>query len=62
MQKLATQTLRDFKAKFKFENGKISLTPFTVKLGKINTDVSGSTSLPSSTINVTFTIKIFYLN
>ena len=44
MQKLATQTLRDFKAKFKFENGKISLTPFTVKLGKINTDVSGSTS------------------
>jgi hypothetical protein len=44
MQKLATQTLRDFKAKFKFENGKISLTPFTIKLGKINTDVSGSSS------------------
>ena len=44
MQKLATQTLRDFKAKFKFENGKISLTPFTIKLGKVNTDVSGSSS------------------
>ncbi len=44
MPKLATQTLKDFKAKFKFENGKISLTPFTIKLGKINTDVSGSTS------------------
>jgi hypothetical protein len=44
MQKLATQTMRDFKAKFKFVDGKISLTPFTVKLGKINTDVSGSSS------------------
>ena len=44
MQKLATQTMRDFKAKFKFADGKITLTPFTVKLGKINTDVSGSTS------------------
>ncbi len=44
MPKLASQTMRDFKAKFKFANGKISLTPFTIKLGKINTDVSGSTS------------------
>ncbi len=44
MPKLASQTMRDFKAKFKFANGKITLTPFTVKLGKINTDVSGSTS------------------
>jgi hypothetical protein len=44
MDKLAKQTIKDFKAKFKFENGKISLTPFTVKLGKINTDVSGSAS------------------
>lgn len=44
MPKLATQTLKDFKAKFKFENGKISLTPFIIKLGKINTDVSGSTT------------------
>jgi len=44
MPKLASQTMRDFKAKFKFADGKITLTPFTVKLGKINTDVSGSTS------------------
>ena len=44
MPKLASQTMRDFKAKFKFADGKISLTPFTIKLGKINTDVSGSTS------------------
>ncbi|NCA22816.1 MAG: hypothetical protein EBS86_17010, partial [Crocinitomicaceae bacterium] len=28
----------------KFADGKITLTPFMVKLGKINTDVSGSTS------------------
>ena len=44
MPKLASQTMRDFKAKFKFENGKITLTPFTIKLGKINTDVAGSMS------------------
>jgi hypothetical protein len=44
MPKLASQTMRDFKAKFKFADGKITLTPFTIKLGKINTDVSGSTS------------------
>jgi len=45
MPKLASQTMRDFKAKFKFADGKITLTPFTVKLGKINTDVSGSMSV-----------------
>lgn len=44
MSKLSSQTLNDFKTKFKFENGKVSLTPFDVKLGKIVTNVSGSSS------------------
>ena len=41
---LATQTLKDLKVNFKFKDGKITLTPFNVKLGKIVTNVSGSTT------------------
>jgi hypothetical protein len=44
MDKLSNQTLKDVYAKFKFENGKVNLTPFNIKMGKINTNVSGSTS------------------
>jgi hypothetical protein len=44
MSKLSSQTLNDFKTNFKFENGKVSLTPFDVKLGKIITNISGSSS------------------
>jgi len=44
MNKLSTQTIKDLKAFFKFANGKITVTPFDVKLGKILTNVSGSTS------------------
>ncbi len=44
MSKLSSQTLNDFKTNFKFENGKVSLTPFDVKLGKIVTNISGSSS------------------
>ncbi len=44
MSKLSSQTLTDFKTKFKFQNGKVSLTPFDVKLGKIVTNISGSSS------------------
>ena len=45
MNKLSTQTLQDFKTKFKIEQGKVSVTPFNINLGKIKTNVSGSTSL-----------------
>lgn len=45
MDKLATQTLKNVSTKFKFADGKVSLTPFTVKLGNIATDVSGTSSL-----------------
>lgn len=42
--KISTQTLKDVKTKFKFENGKVSVTPFMVKLSGIETNISGSTS------------------
>jgi hypothetical protein len=45
MEKLATQTLKNLSTKFKFADGKVSLTPFNVKLGNIMTNVSGSSSL-----------------
>lgn len=44
MDKLSNQTVKDLKAFFKFKDGKISLTPFDVKLGGIVTNISGSTS------------------
>jgi hypothetical protein len=44
MNHLSNQTIKDLKAFFKFENGKITLTPFDVKLGKIATNISGSSS------------------
>ena len=44
MSKLSNQTINDLKTRFKFENGKVTLTPFDVKLGKIVTNVSGSSS------------------
>lgn len=44
MDKLSTQTIKDVSAKFKFADGKLSLTPFLVKLAGINTTVSGTTS------------------
>jgi len=44
MSNLATQTINDLKTFFKFKDGKLSLTPFDVKLGKIATNISGSSS------------------
>lgn len=44
MEKLANQTVKDIKTKFKFDNGKVTVNPFTVKLGKIDTEIDGSTS------------------
>jgi hypothetical protein len=44
MNKLASQTIKDLKTKFKFADGKVNVTPFDVQLGKIKTTVSGSTS------------------
>ncbi len=43
--KLATQTIDNLKARFKFENGKVALNPFDVKLGNIVTNISGTSSI-----------------
>jgi hypothetical protein len=48
MSKLAKQTITDLKTKFKFENGKVHLTPFDVKLGKISTTISGWSSIENA--------------
>lgn len=45
LQNLSDQTLKDFKTKFKVKDGKVSLLPFNVALGKINSNVSGYTTL-----------------
>jgi len=45
LKNLSNQTINNFKTKFKIKDGKISLTPFDVKLGKIGTEVSGYTTL-----------------
>lgn len=45
MDKLAKQTINDLRTKFKFSDGKVSLTPFDVKLGKIVTNISGTSSI-----------------
>ncbi len=45
LQNISNQTIKNFKTKFKINDGKISLTPFDVMLGKIGTEVSGYTSL-----------------
>lgn len=47
LKNLSNQTINNFKTKFKIQDGKISLTPFDVKLGKIGTEVSGYTTLDS---------------
>ncbi len=44
ISKLSTQTLKDVRTKFKFADGKLSVTPFDVMLGKIKTNVSGFTT------------------
>ena len=45
LKNISNQTLKNFKTHFKVEDGKVSVTPFKVKLGKINTDISGYTTL-----------------
>ena len=55
MNHLATQTLKDLKVLFKFKDGKISLTPFDVKLGKSKATISGSTSFEQ---DIDYSIKL----
>src|SRR3989338_5272553 len=45
LKNISNQTLKNFKTYFKVKDGKITVTPFKVNLGKISTDVSGYTTL-----------------
>ncbi len=45
LKDLSSQTLKNFKTKFKVEDGKLTTTPFDFKMGKINSKVSGYTTL-----------------
>ena len=45
LKDLSSQTFNNFKTNFKVEDGKVSLSPFDIKMGNINTNVSGSTTL-----------------
>lgn len=44
MNRLAKQTIENVKMSFAFEDGKVFVKPFTVNMGGIKTDISGSTS------------------
>lgn len=45
IKNLSDQTLKGFKTYFKVADGKITVTPFNVNLGKISSEVSGYTTL-----------------
>ncbi|MEJ6616940.1 MAG: AsmA-like C-terminal region-containing protein [Crocinitomicaceae bacterium] len=47
LKNLSNQTINNFKTKFKIKDGKVTLTPFDINLGKIGTEVSGFTTLDS---------------
>lgn len=48
LKNLNNQTIKNLKAKFKVEDGKVALNPFDIVLGGIKTNVSGTTSLDQS--------------
>lgn len=45
LKNISNRTLDNFKARFSVQDGKVMLTPFNMKLGKIPTNVSGYTTL-----------------
>ncbi len=45
LNNLSSQTLKNFKTKFKVVDGKVTTSPFDLKMGKINSKVSGYTTL-----------------
>lgn len=51
----AKQTLKDIYLKFKLTDGKLSVAPFDVKLGKMNANIAGYTSLDQS---INYDIKL----
>lgn len=57
LKDISSRTLNNFKAHFSVLDGKIILTPFNIKLGKIATDVSGYTTLEKE-LNYKFAMDI----
>lgn len=57
LKNISNQSLNNFKTKFKVNDGKVELTPFNVKLGKIPTEVSGYTTLDKQ-MNYKFAMDI----
>ena len=55
IRNFSNQTIKDLKTKFKFADGKVSVMPFQVNLGKIKTTVSGSTSFEQA---IDYTLKM----
>lgn len=45
LKNISNQTLKNFKTYFQVKDGKVTVTPFKVNLGKISTDISGYTTL-----------------
>lgn len=54
---LTDQTMKNIKAKFTVDDGKVALIPFDLKLGKINSVVSGYTTLDQK-INYNFKMQV----
>ncbi len=44
ISKLSSQTLKDISANFQFSDGKLTVKPFDVKMGKINANIAGFTA------------------
>jgi len=57
LQNLSSQSLNNFATKFKIRDGKIELTPFDLKLGKVPTKVSGYTTLDKK-MDYTFAMDV----
>lgn len=57
LKNISNRTIDNFKARFSVNDGKVMLTPFDVKLGKIPTKVSGYTTLEKE-MNYKFAMDI----
>lgn len=57
LNNFSSQSLKDFKTKFTVNDGKISVLPFDIKLGKIATNVSGYTTLDQK-MNYNFKLNV----
>jgi hypothetical protein len=50
ISKLSSQTLKDIRAKFQFSDGKVTVKPFDVQMGKIKTNIAGFTTFDQKII------------